>query len=88
MTETTQILLIAVITILTILLTVIGIQIVYILKEVRKTIEKVNKILEDAGVASESFSKSIAGFSGLTSGLKTAFTLFGLLKKEKKDENE
>lgn len=83
MGETTQVLLITVITILTILLTVIGIQVVYILKEFKRTIERINKILEDAGVASESFAKSLSGLTGVTAGLKTVLSLLGLFKKEK-----
>ncbi|MFH0863490.1 MAG: hypothetical protein V1858_00160 [Candidatus Gottesmanbacteria bacterium] len=86
MTDTTQILLITVITVLTILLTVIGIQIVYILKELRRTIEKINKILEDTGIASGAMAKSISSLSGVTTGLRTAFSLLSIFKKEKKDE--
>lgn len=83
MGETTQILLITVITILTILLTVIGIQVVYILKEFKRTIERINKILDDAGLMSESFAKSLSGLTGVTAGLKTVLSLLGLFKKEK-----
>lgn len=88
MTDTAQILLITVITILTILLTVIGIQVVYILKEFKKTIEKLNKILDDAGVASESFAKSLSGLTGVTAGLRTVLSLFGLFKKASGPEGE
>ncbi len=89
MTDTTQILLISVITVLTILLTVIGIQVVYILKEFRKSIEKVNKILDDAGIASNAMAKSIAGFSGISSGLKAVLSIFSSFRKDKeKDEDE
>lgn len=83
MAETTQILLVVVVTVLTILLTVIGIQIVFILKEFRRTIEKMNKILDDVEIASASVSKSVAGLTGVTTGLKTVLSLIGLFKKEK-----
>ncbi len=86
MSDTTQILLITVVTVLTILLTVIGIQVVYILKEFKRSIEKINKILDDAGVASNTMAKSISGLSGVTSGFKTALSLLSIFKKEKKDE--
>ncbi len=82
MTDTTQILLISVITVLTILLTVIGIQIVYILKEFKRSMEKVNKILDDAGIASNAVAKSISGFSGISSGLKAVLSIFSKLKNE------
>jgi len=74
MINSMQILLIVVITALTIILTVIGIQIFYILKEVRRSFEKVNKILEDASQVSSSvvkpvtaLSNALTGFSGLSS---------------------
>lgn len=87
MTDTAQILLITVITVLTILLTLIGIQVVYILKEFRKTMEKINKVLDDFGVASESIAHSITSLTGLTAGLKTALSLFSHFKK-KEEKNE
>lgn len=82
MTDTAQLLLITVVIVLTILLTVIGIQIVYILKEFKKSMEKINKILDDAGLASGTIAKSIAGLSGLTAGFKTAFSLLNFFKKK------
>ena len=86
MTDTTQILLITVITVLTILLVVIGIQVVYILKEFRKSMEKINKILDDAGLMSGSVAKSVSALSGVTDGLKTAFSILGIFKKKTKDD--
>ncbi|MCL4382575.1 MAG: hypothetical protein M1575_02640 [Patescibacteria group bacterium] len=82
MTDTAQLLLITVVIVLTILLTVIGIQVVYILKEFRRSMEKINKILDDAGLASGAVAKSIAGLSGLTAGFKTAFSLLSFFKKK------
>ena len=45
--DTTQLLLTVVLTVTTILLVVIGIQLVFLLKEVRKTVKKVNGIIEE-----------------------------------------
>lgn len=91
MTDTTQALLIGVITVLTIILTIIGVQIIYILKEFRKTVEKINKILTDAGKASEKMSNSLAEIAGITSGIKAVlgiFNLFSRRRKKKEEENE
>jgi hypothetical protein len=85
MTDLTQILLISVVTILTILLVVVGTQVFYILKEFKKTVEKINKILDDAGVASGTIAESLSGLSGVTAGLRTILSVFGLFKKEKKN---
>lgn len=87
MAETTQILLITVIIVLTILLTVMGVQVIYILKEFRKTVENVNKILDDVETASHSLAGSINGLTGLTAGLKTALSFFSFFKR-KEEKNE
>ena len=50
MTDITQILLVVVVLTLTIVLTIIGIQFALILKEVRRTIEKVGPILDNVAV--------------------------------------
>ena len=83
MTEATQILLITVITVLTIILTVIGIQIIYILREFRRTVEKINKILDEGGVMAKNMGQTMEGFGGLLTGVKTAFSVFNFFKKGK-----
>lgn len=96
MVDLTQVLLVIVITTLTVLLTFIGIQVVYILREVRKSIEKINKILDDAGVVSESIAQPISGLGGMIDGLKSGVKVIdmisGFLSKRKKnnpsDENQ
>ncbi len=66
MIESIQILLIIVIAILTILLMIVGIQVFLILKELRCSIERVNKILNDAGKISESFVKPLSSLSEIS----------------------
>lgn len=90
MVDLSQVLLVIVITTLTILLTVIGIQIVYILREVRRAIEKMNKMLDDAGMITESIAHPISGLGGMVDGIKTgikAIETLGtfLTRKKKKD---
>ena len=91
MVDLTQTLLIIVITVLTILLSFIGIQVVFILREVRRSLEKVNKMLDDFGLITESIAHPIAGLGGvidgLKSGIKTVET-FGKLLSKKKKKNE
>lgn len=71
MLDLSQILLVIVITTLTILLAFIGVQIIYILREVRRSIEKVNKMLDDAGMITESIAHPIAGLGGMIEGMKS-----------------
>ena len=89
MTDVTQALLIAVITVLTVVLTIIGIQVIHILKEFRKTVENINKILADAGKVSGEVSNSVAEIAGITSGVRSVLGIFNLFSKRKgKEEKE
>lgn len=87
MVDPTQILIIVIVSSLTILLIVIGIQIVFILQEVRKSFQKINKMLDDAAVVTGTFSKSVTNLSGFTSGLSGFLQFFRIFtrKKEEKD---
>ncbi|MBI3559487.1 hypothetical protein HY085_03760 [Candidatus Gottesmanbacteria bacterium] len=59
MIDATQALLGFVILVVTAMLTVIGLQVYFILREFRNTLSKANKILDDTGVISESVSKPV-----------------------------
>ena len=73
---------------LAILFVILGIQVWYILKEMRTSLIKVNKMLDDAGRISGTVSQSFTGLAGLVSGLKTGLTFFsGLRNKDRKEES-
>lgn len=84
--DTTQILLTVVISVLTILLSVIGVQVVLILNEFRKTIEKTNKIIDDAGTVTGGISHSLTGMGGLVEGIKTGLSVVHWFGKKKEKE--
>lgn len=87
--DTTQLLLTVVVTVLTILLSIIGVQVVFILAELRKTIEKMNKIIDDAGQVSGGISRSVTGMTGMFEGIKTGLNLVNLFgRKKNKEEKE
>jgi hypothetical protein len=89
MIDPAQTALFIVIIVLTVLLVVLGVQVFFILRELKKTINKVNKVLDDTGVITESVSKPIASFSTLAMGLKTGAAIAKIVqggKKHKKDE--
>ena len=92
MIDNTQLLLIGVVTVLTALLTIIGVQVFFILKEIKRTIEKMNKMLDDAGLISESVARPIASLSNSITGVSGIAGLLGWLgqrkKKSKKVEKE
>ncbi len=75
MIDTVQLILLLVIVVLTVLLVVLGIQVFYILKDLRNTLSKANRVLDNAGSISENVSVPIATFSTLVSGLKAGSIL-------------
>lgn len=81
--ETTQLLLILTVSSLTIMLLIVGSQVALILREFRESVKKMNKILDDAGVVSESVAKPIAGLSGFLTGIKSGADLIKLLTSGK-----
>lgn len=59
---------------LTLLLIILGIQVWYILKEIRLSLQKMNKMLDDAGKVSGAVSEGIVGMTGFMNGLKTGIS--------------
>ena len=85
MINLTQVILVVVITTLTILLTFIGIQVVYILKDLRETLQKVNKIVGQAESLTAAISKPITGISSLVEGIQSSLKIAELLGYVKKN---
>lgn len=77
--DSAQILLIIVVMVLTAILTLVGVEVFFILRELRETVKKTNKILDDSGLITESIAKPIAGFSGFLVGLKDSANIVKLL---------
>ncbi|MBI4991282.1 hypothetical protein HZB96_04285 [Candidatus Gottesmanbacteria bacterium] len=89
MTESTQILLFAVVIVLTVLLSIIGWQIFQILSEIRKMLTKFNVMVDGAVTISGNLGKSFKDLSGFSEGIKTVLGFLKIFKKgEKKDERE
>jgi uncharacterized membrane protein YqiK len=84
MIDSAQAVLLLVVVVLTVLLVVLGVQVFFILRELRKTIAKANKVLEDTGNITESVSGPISSLSTLANGLKTGVSIARLLKGKSK----
>jgi hypothetical protein len=65
---------------LTILLVIIGIQISLILKEVRLSLQKTNKMLDDAGKVTGTVSEGVENMSGFMNGIRTGMSMISSLK--------
>lgn len=81
MIDPVQTILLLVIIVLTVLLFVLGIQVFFILRELRKTVSTANKVLEDTSVITKSVSGPVSSLSSLTSGLKVGAVVAKLLHK-------
>lgn len=79
--EPVQIVLLIVIVILTILLAVLGIQAFLILREVKRTVEKTNKVLDHAGIIAESISTPVSTLSSVVTSIKTGVSVVNWIKK-------
>lgn len=72
---------------LTILLVAIGIQVYLILKEFRLSVQKGNKMLDDAGKVSGAVSDGVLKMSGFMNGIRTGMSFITkIVKKGEKDE--
>jgi hypothetical protein len=82
--DTAQILLITVVSVLTLLLVILGIQVFLILREVKNTLSKANRVLDDAGVISKSISTPVSSLSTILSGVKLGSLIASFLSDRKK----
>lgn len=94
MVDPVQIILLIVIVVLAILLVVLGIQVFFILQELRTTIKKTNNILDNAYSITENIEGPLEAISSLALGLKAgsfltiakfAKNFLGREKEEKKE---
>jgi hypothetical protein len=79
--ETTQLVVVLVSTALTALIILLGVQVFFILKEFRRSIQKVNKMLDDTGKVTGSVSDGVVNMSGFVNGLKAGISAIASLKK-------
>ena len=91
MFDPAQIILLVVVITLTILLVVLGIQVYLMLKDLRKTLDKANKVLDNTEEITGSVSAPINSISSVLMGLKAGGALASLIKKfsdsSKEDKN-
>jgi hypothetical protein len=83
--DLTQALLVLVIIVLTSFLVIVGIQVYFILKDVRVTLDRLNKVLDNAGVITDKIREPFNSSSSINLGLRVFLSFLNLLRgKEKK----
>lgn len=80
--DTTQLIIITVSIALTALLVVLGIQVFYILKEIRMTIKKMNKMMDDFGKVTGTVGDSVQNLGGFVNGIRSGMAVVSSLKKK------
>lgn len=80
--DAAQILLFTTVTILTALLVFLGVHVYFILRETKLALEKINKLLEDANLVSDSVARPIVGFANFLDGIKGLGSLLDMLTKK------
>ncbi len=72
---------------LTVLIVVLGVQVWFILKEVRLSFHKMNKMLDDFGKVTGTVGEGAQQLSGIASGIKAGMAVFSSFRKKgEKDE--
>lgn len=88
MIDTAQIILLVVVVILTILLVLLGTQVFFILRELRRTVSKANKVLDHTGAITQSVSGPISSLSNLATGIKAGALVARILRGKGKKINK
>lgn len=86
MIDTSQILIIAAITVMTVLLTVIGIQLIFILRDIRDILKKVKNITNEFESLGFGISGSFGEVLGFFAGAKKLFEVIDHVTKTKKSK--
>ena len=87
MIDPVQVILLLVISLLTILLLVLGVQVFFILKELRRTIRRTNRILENTETITESVSEPISFLSEIVLNTGILSVISKVLRKTRDGED-
>lgn len=87
MTDAVQVILLFVIIVLSFFLIILGIQVFIILRELKTTISKANKVLDDTGAITGSVSGPISALSTIASGVKVGSIVSSFIKGKFRGED-
>ncbi len=68
MIDVVQMILLAIIVVVAIVVVILGIQVFYILREVRKTVQKANRVLDNTNAITDSLSQPLSALSSVVGG--------------------
>jgi len=88
MVDLTQLLLLVIIVILTTLLVVVGIQVFLLIRDLRKTLKKIDLITQEASEVSGKIKSAISSILEMRLNIKTFSKIVSFLKEKTKDRDE
>ena len=80
MTETLQIILFVMLVVVIVFFLILGVQVFFLVQEVRRTISKANKVIDNTSVITENVSGRISSFTDLVGGVTTGTMAVKVLK--------
>jgi hypothetical protein len=83
MLDTTQILIVAAITVMTVILTIIGVQLIFVLKDVRQMLTRINAIVSEVEKIGLNIGSSYSELTGFVAGIKNIFLVTDFLANRK-----
>lgn len=79
-----QVLIISAITVMTVLLTILGVQLIFVLRELHQTLGRINKIVFEFEKIGSSISHGYSEVTGFVTGIKKIFDVVEFAAKNKK----
>lgn len=73
---------------ITVLIVVLGIQVYYILQEVRIAMTKVNQMLDDGTKVSSAMTNTVEGATGVVNGLVSGLSFLSRLNKKRRHHDD
>ena len=86
--DTTQLLLTVVLTVTTILLIIVGIQLIFVLRELRSTLKKVNVIVSGFEKVGTTVEQGVGEVAGFVTGLKTILKAVDIFRTKKHEKTK
>ena len=86
--DTTQTVLLAIIIVLAIFLVALGFQVFFVLKDLRKTLHRMNMLFDDANQLVTDIKKPVESAGNFVTALTAGAGIAHLLKKGKKEKNK
>lgn len=86
--DTTQLLLTVVLTIITLLIIIVGVQLIFVLREIRFAMKKINGIITEFEKLGMTVEHSFSEIFGFVAGLKSLFKIVDILHSRKNGKSK